>query len=170
VAAIIASGNDSMVLVEENAGKQNWYRVGDLVGEARIEHIDPDWIGLSTADGEVRLYLRGDRYEDAPVQAMSPVEQPPREVSRSYGFVNLISRVDSAVPGTAAQSEQSGARSLNEIFGLAERAKITAINRVEVSTVAEARAALRSQLLKDEPIRIAVDNAYTKVLYVIPEQ
>ncbi len=159
-----------MVLVEENAGKQNWYRVGDLVGDARIEHIEPDWIGLSTTDGEVRLYLRGDTYKEAPAKATSPAEQPPREVSRSYRFVNLISRVYSAVPGTAAQSEQLGVRSLNEIFGLAERAKITAINRIEVSTVSETRAALRSQLLQDEPIRIAVDNAYTKVLYVIPER
>jgi hypothetical protein len=170
VAAIIASGNDSMVLVEDGAGKQDWHRVGDFVGDSRVEHIDPDWISLSTPDGEIRLFLRGEKYEESSAQAVAPVEQPPREVSRSYGFVNLISRVDSAAPGAGAVSERASVSSLNEIFGLAERAKITAINRVEVSTVAEARAELRSQLLQNVPVRIAIDNAYTKVLYVVPDR
>lgn len=169
VAAIIASGHESMVLVEDSAGKQNWHRVGDLLGDSRIERIDPDWIRLSTPNGEVRLYLRGDKYEEGSAQALPTVEQPPREVSRNYRFVNLISRVDSAAPGAGAVTDQASVRSLNEIFGLAERAKITAINRVAVSSVAQARAELRNQLLQNEPIRIAVDNAYTRVLYVIPE-
>lgn len=170
VAAIIASGNTSMVLVEDSAGKQNWHQVGDFVEDSRVEHIDPDWIRLGTPDGQIRLYLRGDKYEEGTAQAMQTVEQPPREVSRNYRFINLISRVDSAAPGARAVTDQASARSLNEIFGLAERAKITAINRVAVASVAQARAELRTQLLQNEPIRIAVDNAYTRVLYVMPEQ
>ena len=159
-----------MVLVEDSAGKQNWHQVGDFVEDSRVEHIDPDWIRLGTPDGQIRLYLRGDKYEEGTAQAMQTVEQPPREVSRNYRFINLISRVDSAAPGARAVTDQASARSLNEIFGLAERAKITAINRVAVSSVAQARAELRTQLLQNEPIRIAVDNAYTRVLYVMPEQ
>jgi len=169
VAAIIASGNNSMVLVEDSAGKQDWHRVGDFVGDARVEHIDPDWIRLSTPEGELRLYLRGDKYEEIEKQTGSPIEEPPREVSRNYDFRNLISRVDTATAGVGAASEQARSRKLNEVFDLAERAKITAINKVEVSTAAEAGAELREQLLQKGAIRITVDNAYTKVLYVSPE-
>ena len=169
VAAIIAAGTDSMVLIEDSAGKQDWHRVGDVVGDARIDYIDPDWIRLSAPEGDVRWYLRGDKYKESTAQAGESAKQPPREVSHSYRYVNLISRVDSASPAQRGSSEQTNASSLNKIFGLAERAKITAINRVEVGTVAEARAELRNQLLKDEPIRISIDNAYTRALYLVPE-
>ena len=169
VAAIIASGHESMVLVEDSAGKQNWHRVGDLVGDSRVKHIDPNWIRLSTPDGEVRMYLRGDKYQESPVQPTVSAEQPPRETSRDYRFVNLISRVDSAAPGSGAVSAQDSTSRLNAIFDLAERARITSINHVEVANVAEASAELRNQLLHDGPIRITVENAYTKVLYLMPE-
>jgi hypothetical protein len=169
VAAIISSGDNSMVLIEDGAGEQNWHRVGEFVGDSRVDYIDPNWIRLSTPDGDVRLYLRGDKYDENETQSGASTEEPPREVSRNYDFRNLISRVDSATADVGGVSEQARSRNLNEVFDLAERAKITAINKVEVSTAAEAGAELREQLLQKGAIRITVDNAYTKVLYVSPE-
>ena len=169
VAAIISSGDNSMVLIENGVGEQNWHRVGEFAGDSRVDYIDPNWIRLSTPDGDVRLYLRGDKYDENERRSGASTEEPPREVSRNYDFRNLISRVDTATADVGGVSEQARARNLNEVFDLAERAKITAINKVEVSTAAEAGAELREQLLQKGAIRITVDNAYTKVLYVSPE-
>jgi hypothetical protein len=170
VAAIIATDSKSMVLIQIEDGEQSWYNIGDVLGDSRVEHIDPEWISIANADGEVRLYLRDD-HKVVPASANSePVNPPPREVSRNYKFVNLISRVDSATTKPGESSEQAVGRKLNEVFGLAETARIISVGDMQVSSAIEARDALSNQLRQGEPIRVKIDNAYTRMLYVTPEQ
>ena len=170
VAAIIATDTESMVLIQIADGEQSWYNIGDMLGDSRVEHIDPEWISLTDDDGEVRLYLRDDN-KGVPAAANSePANPPPREVSRNYKFVNLISRVDSATQKPGESPEQAAGRKLNEVFGLAETARIISVGDMHVTSAIEARAALSSQLRQGEPIRVRIDNAYTRMLYVTPEQ
>ncbi len=169
VAAVITTERSSMALVEDASGKQDWYRVGDTLGGSQVSRIDADGIALVDANGESRLYLREElsRARTAYVDEEIP---PPRYVSRSFQFIGLLSRIDAVRPGRGHSSEQAVARTLNEILGLADQAKITAVDMVEVSSAAEARSELMTRLLQDEPIRIAIDDAYTKMLYVVPDR
>ncbi len=169
VAAIIATDVQSMVLVQIADGEQNWYYVGDMLGYSRVVQIDPAWVTLAGPDGDVRLYLRDDD-DGIEVKTVIAEVPPPKQVSRSYQFVNLISRVDTATPRPGQTVEQAVAYKLNEVLGLADTAKITSVGRVEVASASEARDALSSQLREGQPIRIMIDNAYTEMLYVTPEQ
>ncbi len=164
LAAIIAKGPESMALVEDIDGEQKWYRVGDDLAGARVVQIDTDGMTLLNADGEARMTLRA----GATKQAVEPVVQP-REQSKNFQYLGLLSRINAVDPAPGESKERAVSRNMNRVLGLANRAKITAIDRVKVSSPSEARAELASQLLGTDPIRISIEGDHTTVLYVMPD-
>jgi hypothetical protein len=166
VAAIIFAEQNSKALIEDASGKQAWYRTGEDLGQAKIVGITVDSVMLNSASGESTLLLRGSKRTSRAVQDEAPA--PAAEVSREYRYVGLMSELEAAEPGLGETQASSDGRTMNRIFGLADKAKITAVDRVEVSTAAEARAELQQRLTSSEPIRITIEGDELKVLYVTP--
>ncbi len=169
VAAVITTERSSMALVEDASGKQDWYRVGDTLGGAQVSRIDADGIILVDANGESRLYLRED-FKGVRAADTEEMVEPPQHLSKSFQYISLLSRIDADRPGRGESFDQAVARNLNQILGLADQAKITAVDRVEVSSAAESKSEIKTRLLQDQPIRVAIDDAYTKVLYLVPDR
>jgi len=164
VAAVIYKGADSMALVEDSGGEQKWYRVGDDLAGARVVEIDGDGITLLAADGETQLTLSA----GAAKQEAAPAAQAP-EQSKNFQYLGLLSQINAVDRAPGESREQAVSRNMNHVLGLANRAKITAIDRVEVSSPSEARAEIASRLLSTDPIRISIEGDHTKVLYVMPD-
>lgn len=168
VAAIISAGAQSKALIEVVDGKQEWFEIGDNLGSSPILHIDDDGVTLLVAGSEMRLLLRGEKTLLA--ASGDAAIAPAREQSRSFHYLNLISQIESVSPEKGESQEQAVARNLNQVLGLASKARITSIDRVEVSTPAEARSELRQRLLGNDPVRISIDDGNIKVLYVVSDQ
>ena len=166
VAAIIFAEQNSKALIEDASGKQVWYRTGEDLGQAKIVGIAVDSVMLNSASGESTLLLRGSKRTSQAVQDEAP--PPATEVSREYHYVALMSELEASEPGLGETQSSSDARTMNRAFGLADKAKITAVGRVEVSTAAEARAELQQRLTSSDPIRITIEGDELKVLYVTP--
>jgi hypothetical protein len=166
VAAIIFAAHESKALIEDASGTQAWYKAGDNLGQANIVGIAVDSVTISGSDGRSMLMLRGskrvakaDRDE---VLALAT------EVSKEYQYVGLLSEIKASEARQGESQAAADSRTMNRVFGLADKAQITAIGRVEVSTAAEARAELQQRLLSSDPIRIAIEGDELKVLYVTP--
>ncbi len=167
VAGIIFAEDDSKALIEDPSGEQGWFRVGDSLGEAKIVEIDGDSVFLQGPDGQsMMIDLRGSRN----VQQSEPQEElpPASEVSRDYQYRGLMSEISSADAKPGESQAAADTRVMNRVLGLADQARITAIDRVEVATPAEARAELQQRLTSSDPIRISVAGDELEVLYVTP--
>ena len=164
VAAVIYRGADSMALVEDVNGDQKWYRVGDDIDGSRVVEIDGDGITLLAADGETQLTLRA----GATKQAEAPAVQAP-ERSKIFQYLGLLSRINAVDRAPGESREQAVSRNTNYVLGLADRAKITAIDRVKVSSPSEARAEIASRLDGVDPIRVSIEGDDTTVLYIMPD-
>ena len=166
VAAIIFAVGDSKALIEDSSGEQAWFRIGDSLGASTIVEIDVDSVSLQGRDSQSTLLLRGSKR----VQQTKLVEKlpPAREVSREYQYVGLMSEIKAGKAKQGESQAAADARILNQVFGLADQARITAIDRVEVATAAEARAELQQRLTSTlgDPIRISIEGDQLKVLYV----
>jgi hypothetical protein len=168
VAAIIAAGENSRVLVERADGQQNWYRVGDSLDQSPILEIDEEGITITTAEGPYRLLLRGDSKRIVASDVGEEVP-PSRHQSRQVQFVGLLSRVKAVEPVENETYEQAVARNMNQSLGFGKSARIVGVGRVEVSTPAQAHQELQRQLALDAPIRITVENDYVKDIYLLPD-
>jgi hypothetical protein len=166
VAAIIFAVGDSKALVEDSSGEQAWFRVGDSLGVTKIVEIDVDSVSLQGPDGQSTLFLRGSTKirQTKTAEALPPAS----EAFREYQYVGLMSEIESGKAKLGESQATADSRMMNRVFGLADQARITAIDRVEVATAAEARAELQQRLTSSEPIRISVEGDELKVLYVTP--
>ena len=130
-------------------------------GEASI-----DSVSLQGPHGQSIMDLRGLKkvHQSKPQEKLPPAS----EVSREYQYIGLMSEIssDDAKPGESQAAADT--RIMNRVFGLADQARITAIDRVEVATAAEARAELQQRLTSSDPIRISVQGDALEVLYVTP--
>jgi len=168
VAGVIDAGIDSKALIEGADGEQGWYKAGDNLGGFRIERIDLDGITVVDMSGKSRLLLRGDATRAQSRESLAAAV--PRERSRNVQFRNVLSQINTVTPQREEPHEQATARHLNRVLGLADQAIITAIDEVEVATAAAAHAELKNRLLADRAIRISVNNAHTRILYILPDQ
>lgn len=166
VAAINFTADNSKVLVEDASGEQRWFEVGDKLGSAEIIYIEKDSVTLSEAGEQSLIILR--RSGRASRAVNNEVMEPARERSKTFQYVGLISELKANDVRPGESQAVSDARVMNRVLGLAERAKITAIDRVEVSTAAEARSELQQRLMSSDPIRISVEGDDLEVLYVVP--
>lgn len=166
VAAINFTADGSKVLVEDASGEQRWFEVGDNLGPAEIIHIDKDSVTLSEAGEQSVIMLR--RSGRAAKVVRDEVIEPAREQSKTFQYVGLISELEANDVRPGESQAVSDARVMNRALGLAEKAKITAIDRVEVSTAAEARSELQQRLMSSDPVRISVEGDALEVLYVVP--
>ena len=164
LAAIIAKGPESMALVEDADGDQKWYRVGDDLDGAQVVQIDGDGITLLDVDGDARMTLRAGITK----QAVAPTVQP-REQLKHFQYLGLLSRINAVDRAPGESREQAVSRNINHVLGLADRAKITAIGRVKVSTPRQAQAELARRLSAGEPVRISIDDD-ERVLYIMPDE
>lgn len=167
VAAIIFAEQDSKALIEDFSGKQAWYETGENLGQAKIIDIAVDSVTLAGEDGQSMLMLRGSRR--ASQSSISEGQTPPTEVSRAFTYVGLMSEIKASEARPGESQAASDARTMNRVLGLAETAKITAVDRMEVSTAAEARSELQQRLTSSDPIRIAIEGDDLQVLYVTPD-
>lgn len=167
VAAIIFAEQDSKALIEDFSGKQAWYETGENLGQAKIIDIAVDSVTLAGEDGQSMLMLRGSRR--ASQSSISEGQTPPTEVSRAFTYVGLMSEIKASEARPGESQGASDARTMNRVLGLAETAKITAVDRMEVSTAAEARSELQQRLTSSDPIRIAIEGDDLQVLYVTPD-
>jgi len=153
-----------MALVEYVNGDQKWYRVGDDIAGSRVVEIDGDGITLLAVDGETQLTLRA----GATKQAVAPAVQAP-EQSKNFQYLGLLSQINAVDRAPGESREQAVSRNTNHVLGLADRAKITAIDRVKVSSPSEARAEIASRLHGVDPIRVSIEGDDTTVLYIMPD-
>lgn len=167
VAAIIFAEQDPKALIEDSLGEQAWYETGENLGQQfTIVGISVDSVTLAGADGQSVLMLRGSRSRSS--STVSEEQAPPTEVSRTYAYVGLMSEIKANTPKIGESQAATDARTMNRVLGLADTARITAIDRVEVSSAAEARSELQQRLTSGDPIRLAIEGDELKVLYVTP--
>jgi hypothetical protein len=170
VAGIIFAVDDSIALIEDPSGEQAWFRVGDILddslGVTRIVEIDVDSVSLQGQDGQSVLSLRGSKN----ARQTTPDEElpPASEVSREYQYRGMMSEISAGDAKPGESQAAADTRVMNRVLGLADQARITAIDRVEVATPAEARAELQQRLTSSDPIRISIAGDELKVLYVTP--
>jgi hypothetical protein len=165
---VIVADERSQVLVEAADGEQRWYRRGEAFGDLLIESIDNDGIVVENDTGRFRLELRGDSTL-APLAAQAEPPPVPRDQLRNVDFRNLTSRIAAVAPVRGESQEHAIARNLNDVLGLADRARITSVDRVRVSTAAEARNQLLNRLSANEAIRISIEDDALRTLYIAPE-
>ena len=167
VAAVIYKGQDSIALVETAPGEQAWFRVGDVLGTASVAAIDADGILLTTSDGQLRLNLRGDSNRVAESAEATP--EPSRHQSKEMQFLGLLSRLNAVDRAPDETQDQALTRTMNQVLGFSASARITAVNRVAVSSPGEAHQALQQRLAGNEIVQISVEGDYVEDLYVVPE-
>jgi len=167
VAAIIFAEQDSKALIEDASGEQAWYEVGDNLGQVKIVEIAVDSVTLADTDGQAMLRLRGSRRTSQ--SSVGEVQAPPTEVSRAFTYVGLMSEIKASKARPGESQAASDVRTMNRALGLADTAKITAIDRVKVSTAAEARSELQQRLTSSDPIRITIEGDELKMLYITPD-
>lgn len=170
VAAVIVKEPGSMVLIEDASGTQKWFEVGDSIGGSQVVMIDKAGATLSSEDGEVRLSLRGDETGRTNT-AVAEIAVPASEQSKTFRYVSLISSIEADTVREGESRERAISRTMNTALGLTLSAQITAIDRVAVSTAAEARVELRRRLSGNDPVRVSIENDDNlKVLYLTPDQ
>ena len=167
VAAINYTQQNSRVLIEDARGEQSWYRVGDSIGPADIVRIAKHSITLNEAGTTSLMYLR--RSGGLPEPSLPEPIAPPSERSETFQFVGLMSEIGANDRQPGESQAASDTRVMNRVLGLADKARITAIDRVDVSTAAEARTELQQRLVSNEPIRITIEGDELEVLYVVPD-
>ena len=167
VAAIIFAEQGSKALIEDESGEQAWYESGETLGTATIVDIAVDSVALEGAEGSSIIRLRGSGRTSN--EAVSEAIAAPTEASRAFTYVGLMSEIKASEARPGEPQAAADARTMNRFLGLAETAKITAIDRVEVSTAAEARSELQQRLTSSDPIRITIEGDELKVLYVTPD-
>ena len=91
------------------------------------------------------------------------------EQAKNFQYLGLLSQINAVDRAPGESREQAVSRNTNHALGLAGRAKITAIDRVKVSSPSEARAEIASRLHGVDPIRISIEGDDMTVLYIMPD-
>ncbi len=168
VAAIIDAGPGSKALIESADGSQRWYRSGDSLDSARIARIDKDGITIVNMGAESRLSLRGNAMLAQDIDAAAVAGAPAQ--TKRVQYRNLLSNINAVRSDPEETGEQAMARHLNRVLGVADDAQIASVGGVDVATATQAHAEFNTQLLDNQAIRILIDNAPTKILYIVPAE
>lgn len=159
-----------MALIESGVDSQDWFSVGDTIGDGRIAAIEKSVVILVTPAGDYELPLRGDP-ERMTVMADSGESIPlsPHQ-SRNYQLQSLLSEINDVRADSGESFDEAVARTMNQALGLGESARITAVGREPVASPTEAREALQRQLAAPQgPVRLTVENDFVEDLYVVPD-
>ncbi len=169
VAAIIAAGSNSKVLVEGTDGQQSWFETGDYIGDFVIIQIETDAITVREGDRDIRLNLQGDASVQNSAGGETETTIEPREQLKSFQYLSLLSQINAVDPAPDETADRAVARTMNKNLGLPDYSSITAIGRVKVNTPIQAQAELARRLTAGEPVRISIDDD-ERVLYVMPDE
>ena len=173
VAGLMDLGPDrKLAVIETTDGTQALYRVGDVLGDARIVDIGTRAMGVDLAGRRVTLVLSG-----RPVSLSAggapppPLLEPPRPPRTATRTIRPAQAADAMRQDRRGESSVDRAERINGVLGLPVGTRILAVDRKPVASLGDAVEDMLPLLGAGEPVRLTVAGTEEMdEVYLLPEE